>query len=198
MDIWGLTLCHHWVERRNRRNQFPMEQICLMQQINLDQPSQQNSKLAKQSDISLEIAGPSQLGDLLPLVAAYHHFEQISLSADIRKKSVERLLNDGTLGEVWLIRKTDLVIGYIVVCFGYSIEFGGREVIIDELYIESPERGMGVGAEVIGRLKGLMRAHDVVAIQLEVGHQNDRAKSLYVKSGFSYRDKYQLMTIALK
>ena len=175
-----------------------MEQICLMQQINLNQTSQQNSELTKQSDISLEIAGPSQLGDLLPLVAAYHHFEQISLSADIRKKSVERLLNDGTLGEIWLIMKTDLVIGYIVVCFGYSIEFGGREVFIDELYIEPPERGMGVGAEVIGRLKELMRTHDVVAIQLEVGQQNDRAKSLYVKSGFSCRDKYQLMTMTLR
>ena len=175
-----------------------MEQICLMQPINLDQPSQQNSGITKLNDISLEIAGPPQLGDLLPLVAAYHLFEEISLSADIREKSVKRLLNDGTLGEAWLIKKSDHLIGYIVVYFGYSIEFGGREVVIDELYIEAPERGMGVGAEVLGRLKELMRAHDVLAIQLEVGQQNVRAKSLYVKSGFSYRDKYQLMTIALK
>ena len=175
-----------------------MEQISLMQQINLDQPSQQNSGLAKQNDISLEIEGPPHIGDLLPLVAAYHLFEEISLPADIREKSVERLLNDETLGEVWLIRKSDQLIGYIVVCFGYSIEFGGREVVIDEFYIEAPERGMGVGAEALGRLKEIMRAHDVVAIQLEVGQHNDRAKSLYVKSGFSYRDKYQLMTIALE
>lgn len=169
-----------------------------MQPIKLDWPSKQNSGVTNQNDISLEIAGPPQLGDLLPLIAAYHLLEEISLSADIREKSVERLLNDGTLGEVWLIRKSDHLIGYIVVCFGYSIEFGGRKVVIDELYIETPERGMGVGAEVLGRLKELMHAHDVVAIQLEVAQQNDRAKSLYVKSGFSYRDKYQLMTIALK
>lgn len=175
-----------------------MEQICLMQPINLVQPSQKNSGVEKQNDISLEIAGPHHIGDLLPLVAAYHLLEEISLSADIREKSVERLLNDETLGEVWLIRRSDRLIGYIVVCFGYSIEFGGREVVIDELYIEAPERGMGVGAEVLGKLKELVRAHDVVAIQLEVGQLNDRAKSLYVKSGFSYRDKYQLMTISLK
>ena len=169
-----------------------------MQPINLDQPSQQNSGVAKQNDISLEIAGPHHIGDLLPLVVAYHLFEEISLSADIREKTVERLLNDETLGEVWLIRKSDHLIGYIVVCFGYSIEFGGREVVIDELYIESPERGMGVGAEVLERLKELVRAHDVVAIQLEVDQRNERANSLYVQSGFSYRDKYRLMTIALK
>lgn len=90
------------------------------------------------------------------------------------------------------------MIGYVVLCFSYSIEFGGREAVIDELYIEAPERGMRVGAEVLERLKVLLRAQNVMAIQLEVGQQNDRAKSLYLKSGFSYRDKYQLMTIALK
>ena len=169
-----------------------------MQPIETDRPSQQNSRVKSQNDIGLEVAGPPQLRDLLPLVAAYHLFEEISLSTDIREKSVERLLNDGTLGEVWLIRKSDHLIGYIALCFGYSIEFGGREVVIDEFYLEASERGMGVGAEVLGRLKVLVSTHDVVAIQLEVGQQNDRAKSLYVKSGFSYRDKYQLMTLALK
>lgn len=154
--------------------------------------------VAELNDISLETAGPSQLGNLLPLVAAYHFFEEISLPADVREKSVKRLLNDETLGKVWLIQKSGHLIGYIVICFGYSIEFGGRGVVIDEFYIEASERDMGVGAEVLERLKELMRTHDVVAIQLEVGQQNDRAKSLYVNSGFSYRDKYQLMTIALK
>lgn len=169
-----------------------------MQPINQGQPSQQNSVVEKQNEISLEAAGPPHLGGLLPLVAAYHLFEEISLSADIREKSVERLLNDRTLGEIWLIRKSNHLIGYIVLCFGYSIESGGREVVIDELYIKAPERGMGVGAEVLEKLKELVRVYNVAAIQLQVGQHNDRAKSLYAKSGFSYREKYQLMTIALK
>ena len=169
-----------------------------MQPINLDQPLRQGSGVSKRNDISLEIAGLSQLGDLLPLVAAYHLFEEISLSAGIREKSVERLLSDRTLGEVWLIKKSDHLIGYVVVCFSYSIELGGREVVIDELYIEAHERGMGVGAEILGRLKEHMCTHNIVAIQLEVDQRNERANSLYVQSGFSYRDKYRLMTIALK
>ena len=90
------------------------------------------------------------------------------------------------------------MIGYVAACFSYSIEHGGRDVVIDELYIEAPERGMGVGAEILERLKEHMRAHSVVAIQLEVDRRNERAKTLYLQSGFSCRDKYQLMTIALK
>ena len=57
-------------------------------------------------------------------------------------------------------------------------ELGGREVVIDELYIEAAERGMGVGAEILGRLKEHMRAHNVVAIQLEVDWRNERARCL--------------------
>jgi ribosomal protein S18 acetylase RimI-like enzyme len=169
-----------------------------IQPIALEQPQRQNSEVTKQNDISLEIAGPPQLGDLLPLVAAYHLFEEISLSADIREKSVERLLSDGTLGEVWLIKKSGHLIGYVVVCFSYSIEFGGREAFIDEFYIEAPERGRRIGAEVLGKLKEHMCTHSIAAIHLEVDQRNERAKSLYLQSGFSYRDKYQLMTIALK
>ena len=169
-----------------------------MRSINLGLPPLQSFGVKKQNAISLEVAGPAQLGELLPLVAAFHLLEEISLSADIREKSVERLLSDGTLGEVWLIKRSERLIGYVVVCFSYSIEHGGREVVIDELYIEAPERGMGVGAEILGRLKEHMRAHSMVAIQLEVDQRNERAKTLYVQSGFSHRDKYQLMTIALK
>lgn len=169
-----------------------------MQPNELDRPSQQNSRVKSQNNIGLEVAGPPQLRDLLPLVAAYHLFEEISLSTDIREKSVERLLSDRTLGEIWLIRKSNHLIGYIALCFGYSIEFGGREVVIDEFYVEALERGMGVGAEVLERLKELVRAHDVGAILLEVGQKNNRAKSLYVKSGFSCRDKYQVMALTLK
>ena len=168
-----------------------------MHSINIDRPPRLNSGVTKQNDISLELAGLPQLGDLLPLVAAYHFFEEISLSADIREKSVERLLSDGTLGEVWLIKKSGHLIGYVVVCFGYSIELGGREVVIDEFYIEPPARGMGVGAQVLGKLKEHMRVHHIVAIQLEVDQRNESARSFYVQSGFSCRDKYQLMTFAL-
>ena len=151
-----------------------------------------------QNNVRMELAGPAQLGDLLPLVAAFHLFEEISLAADIREKSVERLLSDGTLGEVWLIKRSDHLIGYVVVCFSYSVELGGREVVIDEFYIKAPERGAGVGSEVLERLKEHLRDHNVVAIQLEVNQRNERAKSLYTRSGFLCRDKYQVMAIALR
>jgi hypothetical protein len=77
-------------------------------------------------DITLELAGPTQLEELLPLIAAYHAFEEVESSSEQRRSSATKLLQDKRLGEIWLIRKLDGLIGYIAVCYSYSIEFGGR------------------------------------------------------------------------
>jgi hypothetical protein len=79
-------------------------------------------------EIILELAGPAQLEELLPLVAAYHALEEVEVSAEQRRNSVGKLLHDKNLGELWLVRKLDNVIGYIAICYSYSIEFGGRRI----------------------------------------------------------------------
>ena len=47
-------------------------------------------------DIILELAGPAQLEELLPLVAAYHAYEEVETSAEQRRISVDKLLQDRT------------------------------------------------------------------------------------------------------
>lgn len=149
------------------------------------------------SDITLELAGPRQLEELLPLVAAYHAFEEVESSSEQRRSSVASLLQDKSLGALWLIRKLDKLIGYVAVCYSYSIEFGGRDAFIDEFYIEAAERGRGIGNKVLAEVAALLHARGIVALHLEVDGTNDRAKSAYEKAGFSSRDKYHVMSLVL-
>ncbi len=148
-------------------------------------------------NITLELAGPTQLEELLPLVAAYHAFEEVESSSEQRRSSVTKLLNDKRLGEIWLIRKLDGLIGYIAVCYSYSIEFGGRDAFIDEFYVEAAERGKGIGSKVLADVSALLRERDIVALHLEVDGTNERAKSAYARAGFSSRDKYHVMSLVL-
>jgi ribosomal protein S18 acetylase RimI-like enzyme len=149
------------------------------------------------SDIAVELAGPTQLEELLPLVAAYHAFEEVGSSLEQRRSSVTKLLKDKRLGEIWLIRKLDSLIGYIAVCYSYSIEFGGRDAFIDEFYVEAAERGKGIGSNVLVEVGALLRKRDIVALHLEVDRTNERAKSAYARAGFSCRDKYHVMSLVL-
>lgn len=145
----------------------------------------------------LELAGPAQLDELLPLVAAYHAFEEVETSAEQRRHSVGKLLRDKNLGEIWLVRKMDRLIGYIAVCYSYSIEFGGRDGFIDEFYVDASERGMGIGGRVLKEIAALLRARGIVAVHLEVDGGNGRARAAYARAGFSARDKYHVMSLVL-
>ena len=148
-------------------------------------------------DITLELAGPAQLEELLPLVADYHVFEEVETSAELRRGSVAKLLQDKTLGEVWLVRKVGIVIGYIAVCYSYSIEFGGRDAFVDEFYIAAAERGKGIGGRILKEITTLLRMRGVVAVHLEVDGSNERARAAYARAGFSSRDKYHVMSLDL-
>ena len=145
-------------------------------------------------EITLELAGPAQLEELLPLVAAYHAFEEVKTSAEQRRDSVGKLLHDRNLGEIWLVRKVDGLIGYIAICYSYSIEFGGRDAFVDEFYIAAEERGMGIGGRVLKEIAALLRARGIVAVHLEVDGGNERARAAYARAGFSSRDKYHVMS----
>ena len=148
-------------------------------------------------EIILELAGPAQLEELLPLVAAYHAFEEVETSVEQRKIAVSKLLQDKNLGEIWLVRNLDNLISYIAVCYSYSIEFGGRDAFVDEFFISNDERGKGIGGRVLKEIAALMRARGIVAIHLEVDGLNERAKAAYARAGFSSREKYHVMSLAL-
>ncbi len=148
-------------------------------------------------DITLVLAGPTQLEELLPLVSAYHAFEDVESSLRQRRSSLAKLLRDNRLGEIWLVRKLNVLIGYIAVCYSYSIEFGGRDGFIDEFYIDAAERGKGIGSKVLMEVSALLRERDIVALHLEVDGTNERAKSAYERAGFSNRDKYHVMSLVL-
>ena len=88
------------------------------------------------NDTVLEMADESHLAALLPLVRAYHEFEQVAMSDNERARAVKPLLREGTeLGRIWLVRHQGAVVGYAALCFGYSIEFRGRDAFVDELFI---------------------------------------------------------------
>ena len=148
-------------------------------------------------DVELQLARPDDLDDLLSLVAQYHAFEGIESSAESRARAVTALVADPALGRIWLIRAAGRLVGYIAVCFGYSIEFGGRDAFIDEFFIAEDARGQGIGATVLATVGDMARDEGIAALHLEVARANRRARALYARAGFAGREKFHLMTLRL-
>lgn len=143
---------------------------------------------------ALHLARPEHLEKLLSLVAAFHAEAGFDTSPEGRRAGIEPLLEGIPYGAVYLIGPTRAPIGYIVVTFGWSVEFGGMDGFVDELYIRPPVRGRGLASEVLIELPKTLAQAGIKALHLEVDRDNAQAQNLYLRSRFESRDKYMLMT----
>ncbi len=144
--------------------------------------------------MKLALAQPPDVSALEPFVRAYHEFEHINSTPESRQRALAQLLENAALGRIWFIEAGGERVGYIALCFGYTIEFAGLDAFVDEFYIAPPQRGRGLGALVLERLADEAKRCAVKALHLEVARTNEAAARLYRACGFVARDRYHLMT----
>lgn len=143
---------------------------------------------------ALHLAKPEDLPRLAPLVAAFHEEMEITQTDEGRATALMPLLEGSPHGAVYLVGPTRAPIGYVVVTFTWSVEFGGLDALIDELFIRPGVRGRGIGTEALLALGRALGGADVRALHLEVDRENDTTRRLYEKAGFHAQDQYVLMT----
>lgn len=96
-------------------------------------------------------------------------------------------------GRAWLLYVENNLAGYVILTFGFSFEYRGREAFIDELYIEEKYRGLGFGRQTMEFVADRARELGVNVIHLEVDRGNEPALALYRRTGYVDHDRY-LMT----
>lgn len=104
------------------------------------------------------------------------------------------LLEDEHLGRGWMIHLDGQPVGYVVITFGYSLEFYGRDAFVDELTIDAPFRGKGIGRAVMEQIETHLRPTGIRALHLEVEEGNEAARHLYESQGFTYRGHMHIMS----
>ncbi|MEL6464526.1 MAG: GNAT family N-acetyltransferase [Pseudomonadota bacterium] len=143
---------------------------------------------------ALTLAAPEHFDRLDALVAAFHAEEGINMSPEVRAAGIQPLLDGIPHGAAYLIGPPRAPIGYVVVTFGWSIEFGGMDGFIDEIFIRPGVRKRGIATEVLLALPRALGEAGVKALHLEVDTANTVAQKLYTRAGFKLRDGYHLMT----
>lgn len=133
--------------------------------------------------LSLRQATLDDLALVLPRTRDLNAHELISLEPAALEASLARLLTDASLGGAWLVERDGNPIGYAIVTFGYDLEFGGRDAVLTELWIDPEARGGGAGGEVIDRLAPILRTLGIAALHLQVRPDNP-ARRLYERRGF--------------
>ncbi len=146
--------------------------------------------------VQLIEAGPGHASVIDGLVAAFHRHEGVKVTSDARRASINSLLGAPAQGRILLVQthKTGIA-GYAVLAFGFSLEFGGRDAFLDELFIAEPCRGQGIGSAALTAVCTWARRSGLCALHLEVERTNKAAKAFYIRAGFEDRSRYHLMSL---
>jgi len=135
-------------------------------------------------------------GDLLvDLARAFHAEDGHPLSPE-GEAALRRITSGEPMARCWIMRRAGQAIGYLVLTLGYSIEHGGRDGFIDDLYLVPSARGHGLGGAVLDFALEQARLLGILTLHLEVDPKNERATSLYRSRGFA-EDGRRLMSLGL-
>lgn len=141
---------------------------------------------------SLKQAQPDDVPLLLSLIRAYYEFDGISFHEERTQRALGRLLCDPSLGRAWIIRSGASRVGYVLLTFGFDLEFGGPVATITEFFILPDYRRMGLGTKVIRFLEDTCRELGICYLELQVERDNVDAQGFYAKQGFVPHDRIPL------
>ncbi|WP_318730675.1 GNAT family N-acetyltransferase [Roseofilum sp. Guam] len=139
---------------------------------------------------------PAELTDLeiiLQLVQEFHHSEKLAFDKKLDAQALEQLINDPSLGKLFLIQKDDEIIGYALLAWGYSLEFRGRDAFLDEFYLRPQYRQQGIGTQTLSFIEKTCQDLGIQAVHLEVDFENPDAQRLYNRVGYQRHHRF-LMT----
>ena len=123
------------------------------------------------------------------MMSDFYAIDNYPIDIERSKKLFHEFIQNETLGKAWLIHDDDEIIGYVILTFVFSFEYGGRIAFIDELYIKKKARGKGIGNKTIAFLKSESTKLSLKLLYLEVENHNEKAQKLYLAHDFAIHNR---------
>ena len=137
--------------------------------------------------------------DILALVEMMREFyaeADYPLDRDWAAGSFSALLRDDSLGAAWIVSRDSEPAGYVVLTVRFSMEYGGLDAFVDDLFVRPAFRRRGLGRALLRALFDECGRRRVLAVHVEVGEDNAAAKALYGGFGLKQGDDGRLKLTA--
>ena len=137
--------------------------------------------------VAIRRAGPDDLDTLIGLHEAFCDVDGHPFDRRRARSGFTPLLDGDAHGMVWIV---DSPPAYAVLTWGWSIEAGGAEAVLDELFVT--ERDGGVGSALLEHVLSDGRRRKLARIFLETESLNERVRTFYARHGFRTDDSIWL------
>lgn len=145
--------------------------------------------ISQTGSLSWHEAAPADAEAVLACMREFYAEESLVFDGAAQGAALDELLRKPELGAVFFLRGGDASAGggapcgHLVLTWACSLEFGGRFVLLDELWLAPTARGRGEGKRAVEFAAAWAREHGAKALRLEVAHENERARAVYAKAG---------------
>ena len=139
---------------------------------------------AEEPRARVDPATPRDIDDLLPLMRELYAGERLPYDEAVLRRALQALWAEPLHGGAWLARVDQIAVGYGILCCGFSLEYGGRDAFVDELYVRPACRDRGIGNRLLDAMEARCLDIGIAALHLEVDHDNPDGRRLYERRGF--------------
>jgi ribosomal protein S18 acetylase RimI-like enzyme len=119
----------------------------------------------------------------------FYAIDNYLINIERSKKLFHEFIENENLGKAWLIYDDGEIIGYVILTFVFSFEYGGKIAFIDELYLKEKARGKDIGNKTVAFLKSESTKLSLKLLYLEVENHNEKAQKLYLAHDFVVHDR---------
>lgn len=135
-------------------------------------------------NLTLRPAGLEDAPRLVEFIRAYYAYDAIPFDEASIAGGLSVLLRDPSFGLAFLIQNGEQEAGYLILTFGFDLEFGGRQATLTEVFINEGHRRKGIGSRVFAQVEEICRNLGIGALELQVEEDNLEAQRFYHKLGF--------------
>lgn len=119
----------------------------------------------------------------------FYAIDNYPMDVEVAKTLFQEFISDEHLGKSWLIYSENEIVGYIILTFIFSFEYGGKIAFVDELFIKETARGKGFGKEAIQFIQQEVPKLSLKLLYLEVEPHNENAQKLYLAHDFELHNR---------
>lgn len=119
----------------------------------------------------------------------FYAIDNYPMDVEVAKNLFQEFITNEHLGKSWLIYSENEIVGYIILTFIFSFEYGGKIAFVDELFIKETARGKGFGKEAIQFIQQEVPKLSLKLLYLEVEPHNENAQKLYLAHDFALHNR---------
>ncbi len=108
------------------------------------------------------------------------------------KRTLDEMLSDSPFLCGYIFEKEGKTVGYAELSYSFAPEVGGRSIFIEEIFVDAPYRGQGIGHKFLDFCVSLVEG-ETRRIRLEATRSNEKAIVLYRSYGFEELDYMQMV-----